>query len=72
METSFFHAYQAAAVCVRNLVSVSFEPASVSLVHCNTSSCALSFISVELLFRVALPRLSPPCVFPWVLSYDQH
>jgi hypothetical protein len=48
---------------VRNLVPVRRASASVSLVHCNTSYCALSLISLELFFRVALPRLSPPYVF---------
>jgi hypothetical protein len=48
---------------VRNLVPVRRASASVSLVHCNMSYCALSLISLELFFRVALPRLSPPCVF---------
>jgi hypothetical protein len=48
---------------VRNLVPIHRASASVSLVNCNTSYCALSLISLELFFRVALPRLSPPCVF---------
>jgi hypothetical protein len=48
---------------VRNVVPVRRASASVSLVHCNKSYCALSLIFLELFFRVALPRLSPPCVY---------
>jgi hypothetical protein len=51
-------------MCAHNLVPVYFELASVSLVHCDTIYCALSLISVELLFIVALSHLSPLCVFP--------
>jgi hypothetical protein len=72
IETSFFVLIRLLPCVCAIFCQFSFEPASVSLVHCNMSSCVLSLISVKLLFKVALPRLSPPCAFPWVLSYDQH
>jgi hypothetical protein len=56
IETSFFVLIRLLPCMCAILCLLSVESASVSLVHCNTSSCALSLISVKLLFRVALPH----------------
>jgi hypothetical protein len=48
--------------CVRNLVPVRRASASVSLVHCNMSYCALSLISLEIFFSELLCLAYLHCV----------
>jgi hypothetical protein len=48
---------------VRNLVPIRRATAGVSLMHCNTSYCALSLISLELFFQSCFASLiSTVCV----------
>jgi hypothetical protein len=57
-------------LCTRslsNLVPGHIELLLASLLCIATRAYTTTYKFFSSLFRVALPRLSPPCVFPWVI-----